>query len=162
MFNCTTCLLCQSLMQDLNDVDSFKLCMLQEGYAVIFLNRKHSIQPFTKGLPSGHIMECLTQVTFCCLCHTGRASHHSKHVCGLLHIVWTESLSPAACIDDPLKTLPLPRRCWTHLKSAPAVHCRMAPARMQQPATATAAEAVEMGPQRGAGRATGTTADAPS
>ncbi|KAK9813822.1 hypothetical protein WJX73_000218 [Symbiochloris irregularis] len=35
---------------------------LQEGYAVIFLNRKHSIQPFTKGLPSGHIMDCLTQV----------------------------------------------------------------------------------------------------
>ena len=34
----------------------------QAGYAVIFLNRKHSIQPFTKGLPSGEIMECLTEV----------------------------------------------------------------------------------------------------
>lgn len=32
---------------------------LQAGYAVIFLNRKHSIQPFTKGLPSGEILECL-------------------------------------------------------------------------------------------------------
>ena len=31
----------------------------QAGYAVIFLNRKHSIQPFTKGLPSGEILECL-------------------------------------------------------------------------------------------------------
>ncbi len=31
-------------------------------YAVIFLNRKHSIQPFTKGLPSGQILDCLTQV----------------------------------------------------------------------------------------------------
>ncbi|KAK9834914.1 hypothetical protein WJX81_008277 [Elliptochloris bilobata] len=35
---------------------------LQAGYAVIFLNRKHSIQPFTKGLPSGQILDCLTQV----------------------------------------------------------------------------------------------------
>lgn len=34
---------------------------LEAGYAVIFLNRKHSIQPFTKGLPSGEIMECLTE-----------------------------------------------------------------------------------------------------
>ena len=44
----------------------------QAGYAVIFLNRKHSIQPFTKGLPSGQILDCLTQVRaglakyFCC------------------------------------------------------------------------------------------------
>ena len=36
--------------------------LLQAGYAVIFLNRKHSIQPFTKGLPSGEIMECLTEM----------------------------------------------------------------------------------------------------
>lgn len=28
----------------------------------MFLNRKHSIQPFTKGLPSGDIMESLTEV----------------------------------------------------------------------------------------------------
>ena len=40
---------------------------VQAGYAVIFLNRKHSIQPFTKGLPSGQILDCLTQV-HCGLC----------------------------------------------------------------------------------------------
>ena len=34
----------------------------QAGYAVIFLNRRHSIQPFTKGLPSGEIMDTLTEV----------------------------------------------------------------------------------------------------
>ena len=34
---------------------------LEAGYAVIFLTRKHSIQPFTKGLPSGDIVDCLTQ-----------------------------------------------------------------------------------------------------
>jgi hypothetical protein len=33
----------------------------QAGYAVIFLTRKHAIQPFTKGLPSGDIVDCLTQ-----------------------------------------------------------------------------------------------------
>ena len=38
---------------------------VQAGYAVIFLNRKHSIQPFTKGLPSGQILDCLTQVRAC-------------------------------------------------------------------------------------------------
>ena len=38
------------------------LVRLQEGYAVIFLNRKHSIQPFTKGVPSGEILECLPDV----------------------------------------------------------------------------------------------------
>lgn len=49
-------------MQDCDASGSLDCSELQEGYAVIFLNRKHSIQPFTKGLPSGHIMECLTQV----------------------------------------------------------------------------------------------------
>lgn len=39
----------------------FYALLFQAGYAVIFLNRKHSIQPFTKGLPSGEIMECLTE-----------------------------------------------------------------------------------------------------
>ena len=34
----------------------------QAGYAVIFLNRRHSIQPFTKGLPSGQILDFLTNV----------------------------------------------------------------------------------------------------
>lgn len=34
---------------------------LEAGYAVIFLTRKHAIQPFTKGLPSGDIVDCLTQ-----------------------------------------------------------------------------------------------------
>ncbi len=38
---------------------------LQAGYAVIFLNRRHSIQPFTKGLPSGEIMDTLTDVLDC-------------------------------------------------------------------------------------------------
>ena len=38
---------------------------LQAGYAVIFLNRRHSIQPFTKGLPSGEIMDTLTEVLDC-------------------------------------------------------------------------------------------------
>ncbi len=35
---------------------------LQAGYAVIFLHRRHSIQPFTKGLPSGQILDFLTSV----------------------------------------------------------------------------------------------------
>ena len=35
---------------------------LDAGYAVVFLTRKHSIQPFTKGLPSGEIVDCLTQI----------------------------------------------------------------------------------------------------
>ncbi|CAL8463214.1 g2748 [Coccomyxa elongata] len=35
---------------------------LQTGYAVIFLHRRHSIQPFTKGLPSGQILDFLTDV----------------------------------------------------------------------------------------------------
>ncbi|BDA44561.1 Phosphopantothenate-cysteine ligase 2 [Coccomyxa sp. Obi] len=35
---------------------------LQAGYAVIFLHRRHSIQPFTKGLPSGQILDFLTDV----------------------------------------------------------------------------------------------------
>ena len=35
---------------------------LQAGYAVIFLHRMHSIQPFTKGLPSGQILDFLTSV----------------------------------------------------------------------------------------------------
>lgn len=39
--------------------------ILQAGYAVIFLNRRHSIQPFTKGLPSGEIMDTLTNVLDC-------------------------------------------------------------------------------------------------
>lgn len=38
---------------------------MQAGYAVIFLNRRHSIQPFTKGLPSGEIMDTLTNVLDC-------------------------------------------------------------------------------------------------
>ena len=36
-------------------------CM-QAGYAVIFLHRRHSIQPFTKGLPSGQILDFMTSV----------------------------------------------------------------------------------------------------
>lgn len=36
--------------------------MFQAGYAVVFLNRRHSIQPFTKGLPSGQILDFLTDV----------------------------------------------------------------------------------------------------
>ena len=39
--------------------------LTQAGYAVIFLNRRHSIQPFTKGLPSGEIMDTLTDVLDC-------------------------------------------------------------------------------------------------
>ena len=35
---------------------------LDAGYAVVFLTRRHSIQPFTKGLPSGKIVDCLTQI----------------------------------------------------------------------------------------------------
>ncbi|EIE21331.1 DNA/pantothenate metabolism flavo protein [Coccomyxa subellipsoidea C-169] len=35
---------------------------LQAGYAVIFLHRRHSIQPFTKGFPSGQILDFLTDV----------------------------------------------------------------------------------------------------
>lgn len=35
---------------------------LEAGYAVVFLTRRHSIQPFTKGLPSGEIVDCLTQI----------------------------------------------------------------------------------------------------
>ena len=35
---------------------------LDAGYAVVFLTRRHSIQPFTKGLPSGEIVDCLTQI----------------------------------------------------------------------------------------------------
>lgn len=38
---------------------------LQAGYAVVFLNRRHSIQPFTKGLPSGEIMDTLMEVLDC-------------------------------------------------------------------------------------------------
>ena len=35
---------------------------MQAGYAVIFLYRKGSIQPFTKGLPSAQLLDCLTEV----------------------------------------------------------------------------------------------------
>ena len=35
---------------------------VQAGYAVIFLHRRHSIQPFTKGLPSGQILDFMTSV----------------------------------------------------------------------------------------------------
>ncbi|KAK9830471.1 hypothetical protein WJX72_011926 [[Myrmecia] bisecta] len=35
---------------------------LEAGYAVIFLNRKGTIQPFTKGLPSSQLFDCLTEV----------------------------------------------------------------------------------------------------
>ena len=35
---------------------------MQAGYAVIFLHRRHSIQPFTKGLPSGQILDFMTSV----------------------------------------------------------------------------------------------------
>jgi hypothetical protein len=35
---------------------------MQAGYAVIFLNRRHSIQPFTKGLPSSQVLDFLTDV----------------------------------------------------------------------------------------------------
>ena len=35
---------------------------LDAGYAVVFLTRRHSIQPFTQGLPSGEIVDCLTQI----------------------------------------------------------------------------------------------------
>lgn len=35
---------------------------LQAGYAVIFLYRKGSIQPFTKGLPSAQLLDILTDV----------------------------------------------------------------------------------------------------
>ena len=31
----------------------------QAGYAVIFLTRRGTIQPFTEGLPSGELLECL-------------------------------------------------------------------------------------------------------
>lgn len=35
---------------------------MQAGYAVIFLYRKGSIQPFTKGLPSAQLLDILTDV----------------------------------------------------------------------------------------------------
>lgn len=35
---------------------------LQAGYAVIFVYRKGSIQPFTKGLPSAQLLDILTDV----------------------------------------------------------------------------------------------------
>ena len=35
---------------------------MDAGYAVVFLSRRHSIQPFTKGLPSGDIVDRLTQI----------------------------------------------------------------------------------------------------
>jgi phosphopantothenate---cysteine ligase (ATP) len=35
---------------------------LAAGYGVIFLSRRHSIQPFTKGLPPGLIVDRLTQI----------------------------------------------------------------------------------------------------
>lgn len=50
------------------------MCVLQAGYAVIFLNRRHSIQPFTKGLPSGEIMDTLMDVLDC----NGGKSMHVK------------------------------------------------------------------------------------
>ena len=48
---------------------------LQAGYAVIFLNRKHSIQPFTKGLPSGEILECLPAID-----SRQGSSHDGSHI----------------------------------------------------------------------------------
>ena len=35
---------------------------IQAGYAVIFVYRKGSIQPFTKGLPSAQLLDILTDV----------------------------------------------------------------------------------------------------
>jgi phosphopantothenate-cysteine ligase len=36
--------------------------VVQAGYAVIFVYRKGSIQPFTKGLPSAQLLDILTDV----------------------------------------------------------------------------------------------------
>ena len=52
----------------------------QAGYAVIFLNRRHSIQPFTKGLPSGEIMDTLTDVLDCNGGTTMKVSRQNAHV----------------------------------------------------------------------------------
>ena len=51
---------------------------VQAGYAVIFLNRRHSIQPFTKGLPSGEIMDTLTDVLDCNGGTTMKVSRYPK------------------------------------------------------------------------------------
>ena len=59
---CKGCMQIALLVSPDRQYPDVSLLLLQAGYAVIFLNRKHSIQPFTKGLPSGHIMETLTQV----------------------------------------------------------------------------------------------------
>lgn len=53
---------------------------MQAGYAVIFLNRRHSIQPFTKGLPSGEIMDTLTDVLDCNGGSTLRVNHDASNI----------------------------------------------------------------------------------